>query len=156
MNDCTCPICRRELAINHVRPAGAPVLNVELGWKVRDLIVANPKHHNQSMWFNDSSLTGPTGSPDRQVPLGLADVLNRCGTTACAAGWTLLAADYKLNDRGDVFRPDGTEAFGVSSEAQRLLGLTSSEAALLFHGLDDDQVPELMEKLFGPRPEVTS
>jgi hypothetical protein len=57
---------------------------------------------------------------------------NECGTAACIAGHALLDAGYRLRIRDyEIVSPKGRKV-DPSSAAQRLLGLSSEQAARLF------------------------
>lgn len=138
-----------------------PVKNAELAWKVRDLTVAHPEHHDQAAWYDGplfpSWATGGTTEENRAQPHTAAELLASPGSTACFAVWALLVAGYSINARGDVFEPDGTRAKDwIHPGAQRLLGLADDEARELFHNTSARQVPVRVEAIFGPRPEAAS
>lgn len=92
-------------------------MNIELMTKVRDHVVAHPEQHDQSMWA----------------------VKTECGTTACAAGWTLLlgnpevAREYADEEvftfAGVVRRLYGRSVVGAAVD---LLGIDMSQADMLF------------------------
>lgn len=124
-------------------------LNPELAWRVRDVIVQHPEHHDQRAWL----YLGRDVSGD--ALLGADDVLASCGTTACAAGWTVLLAGYRVDNNGFIYDANGVRTGHYISElAQELLGLTWNERTLLFHSDNDDPVPGRIEEIFGPDPRM--
>lgn len=128
-------------------------LDAARAYRVLDLIQANPEHHDQAFYFNDPYAFGTEA---RSKSYNLDSFRAACGTTACFAGWTLLDQGYQFMDLYQVATsPQGREVENIEVEAGRLLGLTDSERRRLFHCLDNDQVPALVEEIFGPRPEVT-
>lgn len=83
----------------------------------------------------------------------LADLTNdSCGTTACVAGWTALAAGYRIVRGVNVMGARGEYLGTVGEVAQELLGLDQDQAFDLFHDTGNDQLDERIEELFGPDP----
>lgn len=126
-------------------------LNPELAWRVRDVIVQHPEHHDQGAWID----------PGRGWPfdarLTADDVLASCGTTACAAGWTVLLAGYRVDDNAYIYDANGVRIERLISHlAQELLGLTRDERTRLFHAVSEDSVPGLIEDIFGPDPRTVT
>jgi hypothetical protein len=81
------------------------VENPELGRAVLSLIDAHPGRLDMCTW----GYQGP-----------------ECGTVACLAGHTLLAAGYKLHGY-NFYRPDGSLVPNEPVEAEILLGMTGSD-----------------------------
>jgi hypothetical protein len=118
-------------------------------YRVLDLILAHPEHHDQDLYYDDRSATS---NESRHEYHDLGYFLTGCGTTACAAGWTLLEAGYQINDLTQVIKPNGHEVHrSLEIEAADLLGLTYNERRRLFHEFDDSKVPEVISEIFGPR-----
>lgn len=95
-------------------------VNVKLLKKVRKLIAEEPKRLEMATWgFNKSHWK----AQGRDLP--------PCGTVACLAGWTILAATPKTGWR-KFFRLDGSisayfrsqEKTTVPDEAAKLLGIS--------------------------------
>lgn len=84
------------------------IRNPKLGRAVLDIIDLEPSCLNMSIW-------GVTS--DRTI----------CGTVACLAGHTMIAAGYRLVD-GDFIGPDGTRVWNEDEEAQMLLGIDDAFA----------------------------
>jgi hypothetical protein len=123
-----------------LKPPTSP--NAVLAYRVLDLITAHPEHHDQAAWlFN----------PDkRDVGYVLDQLLADCGTTACFAGWTCLAA-------GDVVAEDGIRTPGVPRSveyrAADLLGIGTDDAEQLFFDAETlTQVVDTVKEVFGPDP----
>jgi hypothetical protein len=91
-------------------------MKAELGRRVLDHVTAHRDQFRMRMW----------GTPG----------LHGCGTRACLGGWALLLCGYRLEDKNEFIRPDGTEVppAHVGREAAYLLRLTSAEQ----FGPDDD------------------
>lgn len=108
-------------------------MNIELMTKVRDHVVAHPEQHNQGMWAEKTE----------------------CGTTACAAGWTLLlgnpevareyAAEEVFTFAGVVRRFLGFAS--VVSAAGSLLGIDRNQAHKLFYAATHEGAIAVMNKL---------
>ena len=113
--------------------------NADLAYQVLDHIDAHPNSWNQNTWLL-------THEPEQLVTAA------SCGTVACFAGWTVLLAgntatfdcvieDYVVND------------VAIPVQAQRLLGLNSSEAESLFHPDNSRaELGDIVAEAFGPRP----
>jgi hypothetical protein len=98
------------------------VENPELGRTVLNLIDTRPEQFDMGVW-------GYKG-PDKT-----------CGSVACLAGHTLLAAGYTL--RGfNYYRPDGTYVRSEAAEAEMLLGMTGSDG--------NDTLPLWLDFMNGP------
>lgn len=102
----------------------------ELIKRLADYIEAHPEEHDQSVW----------------------GYRNACGTTACAAGHTVILAGHTPKwdddlDGREGFWMMGVEGFGcsdVGDVAQDLLGLSGHEATRLFYSSpNEDVVPFL-------------
>lgn len=109
-----------------------------------DHIEAHPESHDQNWW-----VMGPDGGEHTA-----AQVLNECGTTACAAGWTVLLAGG-VTDGGQYVRMPGDPwSRFIGLVATELLGLDLDEAHKLFHVADDlADVRKAVFEIFGPRPD---
>jgi hypothetical protein len=89
-------------------------LNLTLFRKIRNRILRVPEAYDQSVW----------GAKSRKAP---------CGTRACIAGNALIESGFCTprellkNERGET-----DEYFDIKEEAQELLGITHSEASILF------------------------
>lgn len=104
----------------------------------------HPEMHDQDFWL----CTGPQWNGE---PMTTTRVFEQCGTTACAAGWTVLLAGGKALD-GTWAELDGKRA-RIQTHARILLGLTNEEADWLFikaEALGDVLV--VIDEIFGPRP----
>lgn len=129
-----------------------PTLDVARAYRVWDLIQAHPEHLDQALYFSEDALDYCDG--------GLDSFLDRCGTTACFAGWTLLDAGYVLRC-GVIVPPDwdpndSNPHTAIEDEAAALLGLTYDEHWRLFHCFDHGKLPQVVEEIFGPHPEKAS
>lgn len=101
-------------------------VNVELLRKELEFCEANPERHNQSRWVETNDLLGYSV---------LAAEVDRCGTAACLAGWTVLHAglDVLIYGDGEAYVSSGRNAGRhVRLAATKLLGLSQEEAMLLF------------------------
>lgn len=119
---------------------------VARAYELLDFLETHPEQHDQSMWVNE---TGET-------PFTLTYALNHCGTTACAAGWTVLLNGGTIQwydnvtDLGSA--PVGSRQ--VPAVAKRLLGLTHAEKSALFYDAGDlADVRKQIGVIFGPRPD---
>lgn len=117
--------------------------NAELAYKVLDLALANSAHLDMDQWSS-----------------GLVDLSDLtaqgCGTTACYAGWTAAHAGYKVHISGNLYDASGDHAASsVETFAARLLGITDEQADDLFY-VDEDDLPDAVAEIFGPRPAATS
>lgn len=103
--------------------------NVPLLRKLRDTIAADPEHHDQN-WFRMS---------------GLRD----CGATYCAAGFVVELTGGVWTERLDVIPPDMPMRVPEhpAHYAQRMLGLSATEADRLFYGTDDAEVVPYLDEL---------
>lgn len=121
-------------------------LNVEKLVELRDQLVLHPEQHDQNTWVNTH---GETITPDEQPDMS-------CGTTACAAGWTVLLNGERFADYGTVLADtsnpsayrqhvyrDGAFTLrlvvSVPERAQQILGLNDQQAEQLFY-LERDKV----------------
>lgn len=103
--------------------------NYELGRKVLDRIDAQPETLNMTLWGMGMHTAG-------QEEL--------CGTVACLAGHTLLAAGYSLKG-GCFYRPDTDSAvIRVDGEASSLLGFDYAQSRVFFDYADG---PERFRKM---------
>lgn len=118
--------------------------NAELAYRVLDHIDAHPRSHMQDVWV----ATTP------------------CGTIACFAGWACLLngdqvvyADEDEVETDDVF-VDGAHAF-IADRAAALLGIEPDGGGRTGYRLFEprnnrETLGELVEEIFGPRPERAS
>lgn len=98
--------------------------------------------HDQNTWLRPFTPTMDL--------IGMAQALNDCGTTACAAGWTCLLAGGLFVGGATLVRPDGSYAFAEEWAAE-LLGLTTKEAYRLFWGAETlAEVKDAIEDIYGP------
>lgn len=131
-------------------------------WAVMDFIETNPEKHDQGNWFFTEWM-----ETREEIEKAHADARenNWCGTTACFAGWTsLLAGDRMLSweerrnatDRffsTEIRSADTGRVRSVRERARDLLGLTESQADLLFDGGNSrNELKRLITNIFGPRP----
>lgn len=121
-----------------------PRPNATLAYEILDLIKANPGHLDMNDWVKSR----------RREVITLATV-TECGTTACFAGWTVLAAGDAL----DVYWSRAFSRSGlrpghrmISDRAQELLGLTDEDARDLFLETDDADLELRICEIFGPDP----
>lgn len=102
--------------------------NTELMLQVADFIESHPEQHDQKNWFVDKKgglVKYPTTT---EIPE------DRCGTTACVAGWAVVLSGIRCTYWWDGGRD--------------VLGITQDEANFLFScSLTTDQVLEAL-KLF--------
>ncbi len=121
---------------------------VRRAYELLDFLHEHPEHHDQDFWIDRG--------PNRLAfPAGAARVLNTCGTTACAAGWTALLNGYEFVSFDYVSLPDLPDADvePAPEVAADLLGLTGAEAIQLFHeSADLAEVTDAIHEIFGPRP----
>lgn len=102
-----------------------------------------PDSHDQNWWFYPDEHSGS---------FNLARVLNTCGTTACAAGWTVLLAGGVFDGQGWVTMSDGSRGL-LQNVACNLLGLIDDEFQELFIAAGDRaDVRKAVFDIFGPRP----
>lgn len=98
--------------------------NVERLIVLRDLLHANPERHNQGHWV-----------PHSNRVTTVAERLEGCGITACAAGWTLWAFDPDALIRNySVVSPEDDRIYkdSIPKSAAKLLGLSAEQADVLF------------------------
>lgn len=119
-----------------------------LSW-IRKLILDEPKRYNQKSW-----IVGPRVEPslwshhmDKQISLYAAEGLPQCGTVACVAGWAI-ASFQETYPKSQI---------NISFKAEKLLGLTESQADELFGG---DAIEKLYREKFGydsdvPKPQTS-
>lgn len=119
---------------------------VSRAYELLDHLELYPDKHDQNWWI-DGTIPHPSS------PVGAADVMNGCGTTACAAGWAVLLAGGTFVAGAAVATPDGGGGH-VAAAASRILGLTTTEANRLFFWAEDlaDVRKEIIE-IFGSRPD---
>lgn len=118
--------------------------NAELAYKVLDHVERHRAAFNMDTWVY---------SPD-DTAVKLDDLLSeKCGTTACFAGWAILLSGYEM--RGGVYRDGELVASIFSVFAADLLGLSGDQADDLFYA-DDEDVKEAVADIFGPRPAASA
>jgi hypothetical protein len=103
-------------------------INVELLLKIKEQVLANPKHVDMDSWLrvgnsDPDSLQefGDVGFPKEWI--GDPERFTACNTTACLAGWAVLLS------------PDAKDYEGehISFAARLFLGLSVNQSDLLFH-----------------------
>lgn len=103
-------------------------------------MLAEPDLHDQSFWFNE-------------LDYALEDGTNVCGTTRCAAGWSLHFAGWGMrmsNGGYELLAPGEQEWKTVYNSddfvvtARDLMGLTHEEANQLFLGCDNRQAVKFL------------
>lgn len=104
-----------------------PEVDQDLFLKIHDQIQSDPASHFQNNW---------------EWPYSAAE----CGTRRCVAGWAhflttgkdwFRAVEEVDSDLGSKWHPENI--------AQEALGLTDTEAANLFYGMDDDVARQKVE-----------
>jgi hypothetical protein len=124
--------------------------------ELADLLVAkgDDGQHDQSWWLENIRLLS---KPGHSEPIPLVDLAKSCGTTACAAGWAVLMygprnATARPNNGGTVFVGDRT--WNVSSLAEKLLGLTPEQGAMLWYASRSKVITRL--RYLADNPSATS
>lgn len=133
----------------------APKPNAELAYRTLELIRANPEHFNMTEW-SDSRLD-KVGLKDLTAPPSRdADDADLCGTTACFAGWAIALSGYMVTSCA-VLTADGKVVVSrdVQDFAATLLGIEYTESEYLFY-VENEEIDEAVEAVFGPRPEPAS
>lgn len=154
-----CEACYRMANENYESPyergEGLPTPNLALLRKVRDHIDNDPNSWDQNTWFSvklNSEVLAFEDSKTFEVEI---IGLEKCGTAACAAGWTVILGgdedDQPQVSKTDVANrlfiinnriPDVSYAVQasmtkggdmISERAKELLGLTDIEASGLFN-----------------------
>lgn len=100
------------------------IVNIELAERARDFITRYPERHDQGTWWSDADL----------------DPSKHCGTTACIAGWVIVAQGRTLAELIDA-------TMDPAWEAQEALGLDDDEAADLFYNFDNESALERFDEL---------
>jgi hypothetical protein len=108
-----------------------PERNVELLEKTMQHILDHPEEHDQKYWFTQTE----------------------CGTAACFAGWACLLSGYEV-DRTQTMGSGHDRFEYVVSEsgnfaghrARDILGLTETEASILFDSYNSREALQLMVK----------
>lgn len=120
-----------------------PTPNAELAYKVLDAVNAHRKSFDMSDWWD---------GPAERVTLN--DLLDeKCGTTACFAGWAIALSGYDLG--GGVHLDGEHVSYSYGKFAEKLLGLDEDEAGELFFG-DGSDIDEVVAEIFGPRPDAAA
>lgn len=101
------------------------VENPELGRAVLDAIDANPERLYMGSWGYSHG---------------------GCGTTACLAGHTMIAAGYHLSGYC-FYRPDGEMVTHEAKEAEQLLGMTGSDVPGVELWFDFENGPDRFRKM---------
>ncbi|BCP41489.1 hypothetical protein MINTMi27_15820 [Mycobacterium intracellulare] len=130
-----------------------PKRNIELLTKVRDLIEADQKLLDMSLWAR---------IPFDSVDTSEGPIKVECGTTGCIAGWAVQQAGDKLfvqsedrhldYDTGEAFYSvshsvaKNGRVCDIEVRARKLLGLTRDEADYLFF-VENNQVVDLLSAL---------
>lgn len=94
--------------------------NVDALMELKEVLLAHPDQHHQEH-FSSNHLSNP---------------LTDCGTTACAAGWTLALMGMTLKEAYGVW---GTSASALAAEK---LGLSWAEREALFFNTLEYEDPE--------------
>lgn len=123
----------------------------ERAYELLDFLKNHPEHHDQNHWV----LPAPGERVTPMQPMTASRALARCGTTACAAGWTVLLAGGQMVEQqpGATFVEglDGMDGFMVPGAASVLLGLSGEEAEVLFYWAESlEDVAAGIERIFGP------
>ena len=85
-----------------------------------DLIEANPSRHDQTIWMTETARDAVDDLVEF-TPLNANEVMSRCGTAACAAGWgTALTPKVELVGCRN-FIDAGRAAFGLQGDLDVLL-----------------------------------
>ena len=118
----------------------------ELARETVRLIEANREQHDQGGWLAVGR--NPNGEPGGRFvwdPTEARQVLTtnpedwQCGTTACAAGWILVAALAQFPDLELPTHENNPESVNYQSAAATLLDLDEHEAGYLFLRADNHQ-----------------
>lgn len=115
--------------------------NAELAWRVMDHINAHRAAFNMADWWDN---------PDED-PVTLEDLVEECGTTACFGGWAIALSGYTMG-RGVTLDGEAV-CFSYSEFAQKLLGLSDTDASYLFY-VSNDEIDRAVVNVFGPRPDI--
>lgn len=119
-------------------------------YRTLDYITSHPERHDQGWWLD---LGDDADVSIQYTDLDLDGAEGHCGTTACAAGWTVLLAGHTISEGWKVTALDDEHVHGVAAQ---ILGLTSGEAEALFFDADNlSGVTDAIHSIFGPRPDVT-
>lgn len=100
------------------------MVNVPELRKQLEFITFNRQAWDQGTWID---------VPVEVKSLEEADLWN-CGTTGCLAGWTAIANGWRPTSSVAYTVKKDNAVDGVANVAARILGLTPSQAGLLFHG----------------------
>lgn len=113
-------------------------------YELLDFLEKNPDSHDQNFWVSP----GPDVAFSEDWPITAARALNECGTTACAAGWTVLLAGGQMVPS---FAKLGYDTGHVPRVAGDLLGLDNGERNMLFYEAEDlADVRDAIEAIYGP------
>lgn len=114
-------------------------------YELLDFLEKNPDSHNQNFWVSP----GPDVALSEDWPITAARALNECGTTACAAGWTVLLAGGVMIS--PTFAKIGDDSGHVLRIAASLLGLDCGGRQMLFYEAEDlAAVRGVIEAIYGP------
>jgi hypothetical protein len=97
-------------------------MNVELLQRVKAHILEDPNRYDQWIWIVDGLVPG-----EKLVPAGR--IVPECGTVACIAGWAIILG----NPHSNTDLP-GSWSFFIEHKATELLGISDSQASMLFDG----------------------
>jgi hypothetical protein len=104
-------------------------MNKELAREVALQIRKDPAYWNQGTWWQNASMTD---SFDPTMAAG--ELLSRqCGSSGCAAGWTIALSYPNAVLRGSTFIINDL-TFSIPVEARSLLELTPVQGEWLFDG----------------------
>lgn len=123
--------------------------DAERAYEILDLIDKNRHALDMSTWG-----ARPGGVATAVRPITFEEVTaDSCGTTACFAGWTVLAAGYGMRDM-DALDADGNRVGTVAHVAAKFLGLGRTEACDLFWDTSGGSLHGRIKEIFGedPRP----
>lgn len=134
-----------------------PEFNRELAAKTLAHLVTFPDKHRQETWFTSDVVSLNRGIEPVSVDedkFSVDALKHDCGTAACLAGWATALAGYRvekvpayLHETAGGYRvvSDKGEKLEVSSnislatEGRQLLGLSKSDADILFLELSDNE-----------------
>lgn len=145
-----------------------PTKDAVHAYRVLDLVVANPAHHNQRMWWDGGNVGPEVAEPT-------------CGTAGCWAGWAVALKPGWSIQRVAVVLGDPDGYFVAVSPDDRILDINEAAEEILSigelieteygtiraHGVDEDGSPiylfyghhdvedlaRLIPLVFGPRPD---
>lgn len=130
-----------------------PLTGVDLLKGVRDILVANPERHDQSLWIGNYYLDPEETIGDRDKipvdqiraymndsfppePADMDTDVPPCGTTGCFFGWAgvLSAPAGSFITNGRIYLPGG-DSFYLPDWVGPRLGFTAGESSFMFSPL---------------------